>query len=707
MVETASLVIKVDSSGAERATRNLDQLDRAAGGSERAANKLGKAWGVAIGIIGSAAVIGATRAYIRHADTMANLSARLRLVTGSQEEFNRAQEATFQIAQRSRTELDSVVDLYARMAQSTTELGLSQQDLIQLTETITQTFQISGATTQEAAGGLRQLSQAMAGGVLRAEEFNSIIESSPRLVQALADGMGIAFGDVRKYVNEGRISSEQLTQALLNQSQTIQREFGNMPLTVGGAMTQVQNAIKGMVGEADNGSRASRGLAESIERLARALESDGVRNGFTSLAIGIANVGTAAATAISKLNDLWDAAQKWTTFRLGGTGDVTDLQQIRYEIEKVEESLANWEVGGIKELLSGPDITRAKQRLKELRDLEDQSVMLFGDPSQGPAVRFHQIGGGTPDDLLNAERSRGGTGTTNAKTTATKELASATRELTAAEQEALAYSESLNAVGEETLRQRGQTSMAILEQQNATRDFIADLEFERSLIGLSNVEREQAIALRYANVAATTEEGRAIAGLIEEIERGRDAEGYVQDLKSGMGDVFTSIIDGSGRASDAFARMIDNLKRRAMDALADKAIDGLIQGFAGMAGGGGWGGFASGFAKGFGGGRAGGGPVMAGQGYWVGEGGREWFQPAQNGAVSQGPEQAVMKPTINVNVIGGDKPEETRVRQNPFGGFDVDIIYNQFAGRMASDYAQGTGPMYPAISGRHGLRDAV
>src|SRR5690606_10280329 len=114
MTDTARLVIAVDSSGADRATRSLANLDKAAGGTERAANKLGKAWGIALGVIGSAVVTSAVRGYVRMADEMTNLNARLRLATDGQDSFNEAQRETFRIAQTTGTAIGSVIDLYAR-----------------------------------------------------------------------------------------------------------------------------------------------------------------------------------------------------------------------------------------------------------------------------------------------------------------------------------------------------------------------------------------------------------------------------------------------------------------------------------------------------------------------------------------------------------------------------------------------------------------
>lgn len=232
------------------------------------------------GVVSLYAVMRGARWYLDQADQAANLAARLRLATKSQEEFTKAQQATYAIAQRTSAEWGSVVGLYAQLAQTT---GMGQERILALTETISQAFQVSGASAEETSNGLRQLQQAMAGGVLRAEEFNTIIETSPRIVQALADYFGIAFGDVRKYVNDGKVSSEQFAQALLKGSAEIQRDFNKLPLTVSRATQQVRNALLGMVGDADSASGASSELATNIQDLARTLESPEVQRGFTSI----------------------------------------------------------------------------------------------------------------------------------------------------------------------------------------------------------------------------------------------------------------------------------------------------------------------------------------------------------------------------------------------------------------------------------------
>lgn len=253
------------------------------------------------GVVSLYAVMRGVRWYLDQADQAANLAARLRLATKSQDEFTKAQQATYAIAQRTSAEWGSVVGLYAQLAQTT---GMGQERILALTETISQAFQVSGASAEETSNGLRQLQQAMAGGVLRAEEFNTIIETSPRIVQALADHFGIAFGDVRKYVNDGKVSSEQFAQALLKGSADIQRDFDKLPLTVSRATQQVRNALLGMVGGADSASGASSELATNIQDLARTLESPEVQRGFTSIVTALSQVVTWSVKATAGIGNM-------------------------------------------------------------------------------------------------------------------------------------------------------------------------------------------------------------------------------------------------------------------------------------------------------------------------------------------------------------------------------------------------------------------
>lgn len=205
------------------------------------------------------------------ADEMSRLRSQVALVTTGQAELAATQNALFELSQRTSTGLAVTTQLYTRIARSTAELNLEQSRLLALTETINQTFVVSSTPAAAAGNAITQLTQAFAGGVLRAEEFNSVIENSPRLAQALADGLGVGIGALREMVNEGQITSEAIIRALESQAETIRREFESMPLTIEQAWTQMANAVAQYIGDADQASETSRNVAEAMAALARNL----------------------------------------------------------------------------------------------------------------------------------------------------------------------------------------------------------------------------------------------------------------------------------------------------------------------------------------------------------------------------------------------------------------------------------------------------
>lgn len=220
---------------------------RPVGGDALGMNRaLSGAVGLVKGLAGAFVGLEGLRAFVRIADQAATMNAQLRLATESQEEFNRAYQGTFDIAQRSRTSLQATVDLYTRLERSTRDLAVNQDTLLALTETINQAAQLSGGG-QGAEAALFQLSQGLAAGALRGEELNSVLEQTPRLAQAIADGLDMPIGQLRKYAQEGKLTAEQVARALISQRETLQREFSELPRTVSGAMTQLGNQVSRIV----------------------------------------------------------------------------------------------------------------------------------------------------------------------------------------------------------------------------------------------------------------------------------------------------------------------------------------------------------------------------------------------------------------------------------------------------------------------------
>lgn len=207
------------------------------------------------------------------ADQMTLIDSRLRLASRSQAEFNAAQRGTLDIARRTGQPLQETVQLYARLVDSIRALGGSQRDTLALTETINQAIVVSGASASASAAGIQQLAQAFASGVLRGDEFNSVMENTPRVAKAIADGLGVPIGALRQMAEEGQLTAEVITKALAGQADVIEREFGQMPLTIGRAFQNLRTEFEQFVARADKSTGASRSLAQSIQFLAENIDT--------------------------------------------------------------------------------------------------------------------------------------------------------------------------------------------------------------------------------------------------------------------------------------------------------------------------------------------------------------------------------------------------------------------------------------------------
>jgi len=143
------------------------------------------------------------REIVEVADAWNLMSARLKLATAGSREYATAQQELFAIAQRIGVPIQETATLYGKLQQAVRMLGGEQQDALTITESISQALRLSGASATEAQASLLQFGQALAAGVLRGEEFNSVVENSPRLAKALADGLDVPIGRLRKMARRG------------------------------------------------------------------------------------------------------------------------------------------------------------------------------------------------------------------------------------------------------------------------------------------------------------------------------------------------------------------------------------------------------------------------------------------------------------------------------------------------------------------------
>ncbi|MCW0398774.1 hypothetical protein NB688_000588 [Xanthomonas sacchari] len=177
-------------------------------------------------------------------------------------------EGILKVAQDTRTGLTSTVDLYARMERSTRSQGLSQQRLLKLTNSVNQAIKLSYTSTGAGEAAVMQFGQALASGALRGDELNSVLEQTPRLAEAIANGAGISVGQLKQVAQQGKLTTDVLIKALESQSGVLEKEFAAMPQTIGDAMTQLRNSFLDYVGDVDQSTGASQQFAAAIRKLA-------------------------------------------------------------------------------------------------------------------------------------------------------------------------------------------------------------------------------------------------------------------------------------------------------------------------------------------------------------------------------------------------------------------------------------------------------
>ena len=204
---------------------------------------------------------------IEQADDYNTLISRLRLVTDSQEQLNDTYEKLFQSAQNNRVALGSAVELYARLANTAGELNLNQGQLLQITDSVSKALTVGGGNARANAATLLQLGQAFGAGALRGDELNSVLEQTPRLAQAIADGLKVPVGSLKSLAEQGKVTSEQVANALLSQKDALDREFLAMNKTVSNAWAVLGNAVLDYIGKADNATGASTNFAENIIKI--------------------------------------------------------------------------------------------------------------------------------------------------------------------------------------------------------------------------------------------------------------------------------------------------------------------------------------------------------------------------------------------------------------------------------------------------------
>ncbi|MBR8401452.1 phage tail tape measure protein [Burkholderia cenocepacia] len=246
---------------------------------------------------------------IEYADEWTNLSNRLKIVTRDQIDFAIAQGDVLRIAQSTRQPLDATAELYQRIANNTSHLGLSIKQVGPLVETISKAVALSGVSADTARLGIVQLGQAFASGQLRGQDLKSVLEELPGVADAIARGMGKGTSELKALAEDGKLTVENLIDALKNAGSSTDALFGKVDMTVGQAMTRLQTEIIAYVGHANEATGASAKLAQSVVYVADHL--DEIVAISASLAAGRLGVYFAQTTvAVSKSAIAWNAERQ-------------------------------------------------------------------------------------------------------------------------------------------------------------------------------------------------------------------------------------------------------------------------------------------------------------------------------------------------------------------------------------------------------------
>ncbi|EIB7122484.1 tape measure protein [Acinetobacter baumannii] len=383
MAQESRLVIVIDAKNAERNARNLgnelDSIERKGDFASKSMDSLSVATRQLAGYMAGLVTVSAA---INNMDTYTGLQNRLKLVTNNQVELNKATEDTFRIAQKTYSAWDSVLQVYQRFSDNAKTLNLTMDDTARLTETVSKAVAISGASASAADAALVQFGQALASGTLRGEELNSVMEQTPALAKAIAQGMGITVGELRSVAAEGKITSQEIVKALRNVEKDVDALFAKTDITIGQSLTLLNNEITKFVGESGKGSGAAQVLAGNIQTLAGNLDvltSAMMVGGAYWLGTYIPAIYASGVAVAAKIKEL--AAQTVTQYaaiqaeRAAAAQQVISTQTVVANTQATLAAIAAekaLEVQRLKSQITEKGRTATLTRMAELKKIEAQ-----------------------------------------------------------------------------------------------------------------------------------------------------------------------------------------------------------------------------------------------------------------------------------------------------------------------------------------------
>lgn len=307
------LQAKIDKYNADvlRSQRNFDtamnNISRGSLRAEAAVLRSSTAINAAMGLI-SVASLKAAQTIL---DTSTRVENSLKVAGLSGQELKDTYDQLYVSAQRYGVPLEAITTLYGRLTSAGKELGANQQELMQFTNLVGLSLQVSGQSATEASGALLQLSQALGGGKIQAEEYNSLLDGARPLLQAVANGLEEAGGSVSKLtqlVKSGQVSSEAFFRAGLAGYDSLEQKAASSSATIETGFTRVANALVRAAGRFNEDTQASDDLNAALGTLASTIDS----LNFSNMIEQLNNVGVTLDTILGKVNSTGQALGEMT-----------------------------------------------------------------------------------------------------------------------------------------------------------------------------------------------------------------------------------------------------------------------------------------------------------------------------------------------------------------------------------------------------------
>lgn len=280
------------SDGKEKVSELNAELAKTGDKAEEAAGGLGKIGTVLAGF----ATLSFAKSLLDTADAMQSINSQVRQVTSSETEYLAVQRQLLEVANNTRASLESTSSLYVSTSRALKDYGYTQQEILTFTEATNNAMTIGGVQAEQQAAALMQLSQALGSGVLQGDEFKSIAEAAPILLDTIAEYMGKSRAEIKKLGSEGELTADVLFKAISGASEKFGEQAAKMPMTMGQALTVFSNNWQSMISKMLNDSGAMSGIASIIKLIADNL------NLVVPIMAGFAVAVTAATAQVIGLN---------------------------------------------------------------------------------------------------------------------------------------------------------------------------------------------------------------------------------------------------------------------------------------------------------------------------------------------------------------------------------------------------------------------